>query len=157
MGCSLSIERICSFRHFHSSPNIRATKSRRRRWVGHVARMGRRRGTHRVLVQKPEGKRPVGTPWRWWGNNIKMDFTDIGSEGVGWINLARVKNKWQTLANTTMNQSFVCSSTDAPVSCLIKNNIKIYIQNSSDMFRCYSYTIIRERINLCILKLQLLK
>jgi len=53
MDCSLDNDRIFSLRHLHSLPNIRATKSRRMRWAGHVARMGKRRGTHRVLVQKP--------------------------------------------------------------------------------------------------------
>ena len=52
--------------------------------------------------------------------------------------------------------SSIYSPTDAPLSCL-KNNIKIYIKTAVDMFRCYSYTIIRERISLCLLKLQLLK
>jgi len=55
-----------------------------------------------------------------------------------------------------LNQSFIYSPTDEPVSCL-KNNIKIYIKTAPDMFRCYSYTIIRKHINLCLLKLQLLK
>jgi hypothetical protein len=55
-------------------PNIvRVVKSRRMRWAGHVARMGEERGMHRVLVGKPEGKRPLGRPRRRWEDNIKMD------------------------------------------------------------------------------------
>ena len=59
----------------YSSPNIvRVIKSRRMRWAGHVARMGERRGVYRVLVGKPEGKRPLGRPRHRWENNIKMDL-----------------------------------------------------------------------------------
>ena len=59
----------------HSSPNIvRVIKSRRMRWAGHVARMGERRGVYRLLVGKPEGKRPLGRPRRRWEDNIKTDI-----------------------------------------------------------------------------------
>ena len=59
----------------YSLPNIvRVVKSRRMRWAGHVARMGEGRGVHRVLVGKPEGKRPLGRPRRKWEDNIKMDL-----------------------------------------------------------------------------------
>ena len=59
----------------YSSPNIvRVIKSRRMRWVGHVAYMGERRDVYRVLVGKPEGKRPPGRPRRRWEDNIKMDL-----------------------------------------------------------------------------------
>ena len=58
-----------------SSPNIvRVIKSRRMRWAEHVVRMGERRGVYRVLVGKPEGKRPLGRPRRRWEDNIKMDL-----------------------------------------------------------------------------------
>jgi len=60
---------------FYSSPNIvRVIKSRRMRWAGHVARMGEERGTYRVLVGKPEGRRPLGRPRRRWVDNIRMDL-----------------------------------------------------------------------------------
>ena len=71
----------------YCSPNIvRGIKSRRMRWVGHVARMGERRGVYRVLVGKPEGKRPLGRPRRRWEDNIKMDLQkwDVGVVGIGW-------------------------------------------------------------------------
>ena len=59
----------------YSSPNtVRVIKSRRMRWAGHVARMGEERGVYRVLVGKPEGKRPLGRPRRRWVDNIRMDL-----------------------------------------------------------------------------------
>jgi len=60
-------------------------KSRRMRWVGHVAHMGERRGIYRILVGKPEGKRPLGRPRRRWENNIKLDLLEVGCGGVDWI------------------------------------------------------------------------
>ena len=73
----------------YSLPNIvRVVKSRRMRWTGYVARMVELRGVHRVLVGKPEGKRPLGRPRRRWEDNIKMDFSGSwrgswGLDGVG--------------------------------------------------------------------------
>ena len=71
----------------YSLPNIvRVVKSRRMKWAGHVARMGQGREVHRVLVGRPEGKRPLGRPRRRWGDNINMDLQEVG-EGVvrtGW-------------------------------------------------------------------------
>jgi len=62
-------------RDLYSLPNIvRVVKSRRMRWAGHVARIGEGRGVHRVLVWKPEGKRPLGRPSRRREDNIKMDL-----------------------------------------------------------------------------------
>ena len=63
----------------YSSPNInRVVKSRRLRWVGHVARMGERRDAFRVLVGKPEEKKPVGRHRHRWEDNIKMDIREVG-------------------------------------------------------------------------------
>jgi hypothetical protein len=68
------------------SPNIsRVIKSRRMRWTGHVARMGEMRGVYMVLVGKPEGKRPLGTPRRRWEDNIKMNCQELGWWGHGLI------------------------------------------------------------------------
>jgi len=68
----------------YSSPNIiRLIKSRRITWAWHVARMGEKRGVYRVLVGKPEGKRPLGRPMRRWEDNIKMDLQDVGCGGYG--------------------------------------------------------------------------
>jgi hypothetical protein len=75
----------------YSSPNIiRAIKSRRLRWAGHVARMGERRGVYRVLVGKPEGRRPLGRPRRRWEDNIKMDLRQVGwgaQTGLIWLRI----------------------------------------------------------------------
>ena len=62
-------------RDVYCSPSIvRVIKSRRMRWAGHVACMGERRGVYRVLVGKPEGKKPLGRPRRKWEDNIEMDL-----------------------------------------------------------------------------------
>jgi hypothetical protein len=66
----------------YSSPNIvRMIKSRRMRWTGHVARMGEGRSVYRVLVVKPEGKRPLERPRRRWDGNIKLDIQEVGWGG----------------------------------------------------------------------------
>jgi hypothetical protein len=62
-------------------------KSRRKRWAGHVARMGEGRGVYRVLVGRPDGKRPLGRPRRRWEDNIKMDIRELGINEVKWISL----------------------------------------------------------------------
>jgi hypothetical protein len=63
----------------YSSPSIiRITKSRRMRWAGHVARMGEKRNAYRLLVGKPEEKRPLGRPRRRWVDNIRMDLGEVG-------------------------------------------------------------------------------
>jgi hypothetical protein len=68
---------------------IRIIKSRRTRWAGHVARMGEERNVYRLLVGKPEGKRPLGRPRRRWIDNIKTDLLEIGLNLVDWIGLAQ--------------------------------------------------------------------
>ena len=69
---------------------------------GHVARMGEGRGVHRVLVGKPEGKRPLGRPRRRWEDNNKMDLPEMGVVG-DWMELAQGRDRWRTLVNTVMN------------------------------------------------------
>ena len=65
--------------YLYPSPNIvRVIKSRRVRWAEHVARMGEERGVYRVLVGKPEGRRPMGRPRRRWVDNIRMDIQEVG-------------------------------------------------------------------------------
>ena len=84
----------------YTSPNIvQVIKLRRIRWVGHVAHMGERRGVQRVLVRKPEGKRPLGRPRHRWEDNIKMDFQEVGCRGLDWIKLAQYMDRWQALVN----------------------------------------------------------
>ena len=70
----------------YCSPNtVRVIKSRIMRWAGHVARMGEKRGVYRVLVGKPEGKRPLWRPRRRWEDNIKMDLQGVECGGMDWI------------------------------------------------------------------------
>jgi hypothetical protein len=78
-------------------------KSRRMRWEGHVARMGATRNAYRILVRKPEGKKPLGRPRRRWVDNIRMDLREIGWDGVEWIELAQDRDQWRALVNTVMN------------------------------------------------------
>jgi hypothetical protein len=88
----------------YSSPNIvRVIKSKRIRWAGHVASMVETRGVYRVLVGKPEGKRPLGRPWRRWEDNIKMDLQEVGCGGMDWIDLAEDRDRWRALVNAVMN------------------------------------------------------
>jgi hypothetical protein len=76
--------------NLYSSPRIiRIIKSRRMRWAGHVARMGEKRNVYRLLVGKPERKRPLGRPRSRWIDNIKMDPLEIGVNVVNWIDLAQ--------------------------------------------------------------------
>jgi len=90
-------------RDLYSLSNIvRVLKSRRMRWAGHVARMGEGRGVHRVLVGKPEGKRPLGRPRGRWEDNIKMDLPEVG-EGGDWMELAQDRDRWRALVKTVMN------------------------------------------------------
>ena len=64
---------------------------------------GERRGMCRVLVGKPEGKRPLGRPRRRWEDNIKMDLQEVGCGSMDWIELAQGRNRWWTLVNAVMN------------------------------------------------------
>ena len=87
----------------YSSPNIvQVIKSRRMRWAGHVARMGEERGANRVLVGKPEGKKPMGRPRRRWVD-IRMDLQEVGCGYVDWIGLAQDRDRWRTLVSAVMN------------------------------------------------------
>jgi hypothetical protein len=88
----------------YSLPNIVwVVKLRRMRWAGHVARMGKDRGVHRVLVGKPKGKRAVGRPRRRWEGNIKMDLQEIGGGHGDWMELAQDRDRWRALVGTVRN------------------------------------------------------
>ena len=65
--------------------------------------MGEKRGVYRVLVWKPEGKRPFGRPRRRWEDNIKMNLQEVGCEGMDWIELAQDRDGWRVLVNSVMN------------------------------------------------------
>ena len=70
------------------------------RWAGHVARMGKDRGAHWVLVGKPERKRPLGRPRRRWEDNIKMDLQEVGAGCGDWMELAQDRDGWRALVGT---------------------------------------------------------
>jgi hypothetical protein len=90
--------------NLYSSPNIiRIIKSGRMRWAGHVARMGDKRNVYRLLVGKPEGRRPLGRPRRRWIDDIKMNLLEIGLSVVDWIGLAQDRYRWRALVNSVMN------------------------------------------------------
>ena len=88
---------------FITPSTLRAIKSRRMRWAGHVTRMGERRGVYRVLVGKLGGKKKLGRPRRRWEDNIKMDIQEVERGGTNWIDLARDRERWRALVNAVMN------------------------------------------------------
>jgi hypothetical protein len=91
-------------RDLYSSPSIiRIMKSRRMRWAGHVARMGENRNAYRLLVVKPEGRRPLGRPRLRWVDNIRMNLGKVGWGDVDWIGLAKDRNRWRALMNSVLN------------------------------------------------------
>jgi hypothetical protein len=91
-------------RDLYCSPSIiRMIKSRRMRWAGHVARMWEKRNAYRLLVGKPEGKRPLERPRCRWVDNIKMDLGEIGWGGVDWIGMAQDGDQWRALVNAIMD------------------------------------------------------
>jgi hypothetical protein len=82
---------------------VRVIKSRRMGWVEHVARMGERRDVYRVLLGKPEGKRPLGGTRLRWEDNIKMDLQEVGCGGMDWIDLAQGRDRWRVFVNAVTN------------------------------------------------------
>jgi hypothetical protein len=92
------------FRVLYPSPSIiRIIKSRRMRWAGQVACMGEKRNAYRLLVGKPEGKRPLGRPRCRWVDNIRMDLGEVGWGDVDWVGLAQDRNRWRALVNSVLN------------------------------------------------------
>jgi hypothetical protein len=81
----------------YSSPNIRIIKARTMRCAGHVARMGVKRNAYRLLVGKPEGRRPLGRLRR------RIDLVEVGWGDVDWIGLAQDRDRWRALVNAVMN------------------------------------------------------
>jgi hypothetical protein len=82
---------------------IRIIKSGRMLWAGHVARIGEKRNTYRLLVGKSEGKRPLGRPRRMWVHNIRMDLGEVGWDDVDWNGLTQDRNRWRALVNSALN------------------------------------------------------
>ena len=67
------------------------------------SRYKRKRSVYRLLVAKPEGKRPHGRHWRRWKDNTKMDLEEIGCGDMGWIDLAQDRDSWRSLVKALMN------------------------------------------------------
>jgi hypothetical protein len=88
---------------YSSASIIRIIKSRRMGWAGHVARMGEKRNAYRLLVGKPEGKRPLRRPRRRWVDNFRMDLGEVGLGDVDWIGQAKDRNRWRTVVNSVLN------------------------------------------------------
>jgi hypothetical protein len=88
----------------YSSPSIiTIIKARRVRWTGHVARMGEKRNAYKLLVGKPEGRKPLGRPRRRWADNIRKDLVEVEWGDVDWISLAQDRDRWRALVNSVLN------------------------------------------------------
>jgi hypothetical protein len=102
--------------NLYSSPDIiRQVKSRRLKWAGHVARMGEERKVYKVLVEKLEGKRPLGRPRRRWEEGLRMDLRKISWGSVDWIQLAQDRDRWWALVNKVMNLRVLTTHDDRSV------------------------------------------
>jgi hypothetical protein len=90
--------------NLYSFPDIiRQFKSRRIRWAGHVARMGEERKVYKVLVEKPDGKRPLGRPRRRWEDGIRMDLRETGLGGCGLDSTGSGQGRWRAVVSAVMN------------------------------------------------------
>jgi hypothetical protein len=88
----------------YSSPSIiRIIRARRMRLAGRVARMGEKRNVYRLLMGKPEGRRPLGRPRRRWLDNIRMDLVEVGWGDVDWIGLVQDRDRWRVLVDSVLN------------------------------------------------------
>jgi hypothetical protein len=91
-------------RNLYSSPDIiRQVKSRRMRWAGHAPRMGEERKLYKVLVGKPEGRRPLRRPRRRWEDGVRLDLREIGLGCVDWIRLAQDRDRRRAVVSAVMN------------------------------------------------------
>jgi hypothetical protein len=99
--------RLCN-KEFHnmfalSNIIIRVTNSRRMSWMGHVACVGEMRNAYKILVRKHQGKRPLRRPRSSWGDNIRMNYREIGWEDVDWVHLTQDGDLWWAHVNMVMN------------------------------------------------------
>jgi hypothetical protein len=91
-------------KELYSLPNnVRVVKSRRMRWARLVAHMWKERGVHRVLVGKPEGRRPLGRSRRRWEDNTKIDVQKVGGSRGDWMELTQNRDGWRELVSTVIN------------------------------------------------------
>ena len=114
------------------------------RWAGHVARMGEERGVYRILVGKPEGKRPLGRPRRTWVDNIRTDLQEVGCGYMDWIGLAQDRDRWWALVSAVMNlrvpknsRNFVTSC--KPVSFSRRTLHHAVSQSDNKVFKCLHF------------------
>jgi hypothetical protein len=113
---------------------MRLIKSRRMRWAEHVAHKGKLRVVYRVLLEKPEGKRPLRRPRRKWEDNIKMDFQEVECEGMDWIELTQDRNSWRELVNAVMNLRVPWDAVNFLTSCkLVSFAIRNLLHGVSNM------------------------
>ena len=82
---------------------MRVIKLRRMSWAGHVAHMGEERGVYRVLLGKPEGRRPLGRHRHRWVDNIRMDLQEVGCGFMDWNGLAQDRDRWWMPVSAVMN------------------------------------------------------
>jgi len=95
----------------YSSPNIvRVVNIEKNEMVG--ASLWERRSVYRVLVGKPEGKKPLGRTKRRWEDDIKIDLLEVGCGGMDWIELAQDRDRWRALVNAVMNLRFSLNAGD---------------------------------------------
>jgi hypothetical protein len=98
------MEEVAGLHNLYSSPDIiRQVKSRRIRWAGHVARMREERKVYKVLMGKPEGRRPLRRPRRRWEDGVRMDLREICLGCVDWIRLSQDRNLWRAVVSAVMN------------------------------------------------------
>ncbi|KAJ4450632.1 hypothetical protein ANN_02061 [Periplaneta americana] len=148
----------------YSSPDIiRNIKSRRLRWAGHVARMGESRNAYRVLVGRPEGKRPLGRPRHRWEDNIKMDLREVGYDDRDWINLAQDRDQWRAYVRTAMILPGSLKAIENLLSSsLLSKNLKVRIYKTVILpvllYGCETWTLtLREEHRLRVFENKVLR
>ena len=132
----------------YSSPNIiRNVKSRRLTWAGHVARLEQSRNPYRVLVGKPEGRRPLGRLRRRWEDDIKVDLREVSCDSRDWIALAEDRDQWRACVRAVINfrvpskpiSYYLWKIVGLPIYCVMRNGHPL----------CLHFTL---RIQILILK-----
>ncbi|KAJ4444903.1 hypothetical protein ANN_06701 [Periplaneta americana] len=112
----------------------------RLRWAGHVACMGESRNTYRVLVGRPEGKRPLGRPRRRWEDNIKMDLREVGYDDRDWINLAQDRDRWRAYVRAAMNLRYYLQirTTSSQFTVLLSQSLEFTVSRTTDLQRQFT-------------------